>query len=151
MEKYQVGSLHREYKALTLVANGLLAIIHNHQACNTLTMARMAQQAREAARKLASLIERLIYAKKKVESDYPKNVVKFEDLKNKATKAENEIYYPGLFEKMLLLILYVNIRYFILQTYIVEVYSVYVKRKNASKISRVVRYSTIGYLYYRSA
>lgn len=53
-------SLRREYNALVLVADGLMGMIYDHSACNVLTFARMAQEARDAAHKIASMIERLL-------------------------------------------------------------------------------------------
>lgn len=54
-------AMRREYAALILVADGLLAIVRASAACNIQTMARIAAEARAAARELASLIERMIY------------------------------------------------------------------------------------------
>lgn len=55
-----VAALRAEYAALVLVADGLLSMVRAGAACNTLTMARMADDARAAARKVAAAIERLI-------------------------------------------------------------------------------------------
>jgi hypothetical protein len=152
MENNQMGSLRHEYKALILVANGLLAIVQNHQACNILTMARMAQQARDAARKLASFIERLIYERKKtVEQQLPKNVIKFEDLKKNKPIEEDEEYKIGIFEKVILLFMLAYVKIFIVQTYALEEYSVQKMRREINKIDRVIRLSKIGYIYYRAA
>ena len=54
-------AMRREYTALIMVADGLLAIVRSGAACNIHTMARIAAEARAAARDLASLIERMIY------------------------------------------------------------------------------------------
>jgi hypothetical protein len=54
-------AMRREYTALIMVADGLLAIVRASAACNIHTMARIAAEARAAARELASLIERMIY------------------------------------------------------------------------------------------
>ena len=56
-----VIAMRREYAALIMAADGLLAIVRSGAACNTHTMARIAAEARAAARELASLIERMIY------------------------------------------------------------------------------------------
>lgn len=56
----EVSSLRKEYAALVRVAEGLVEMIRRQQACNTLTIAHMADQARAAARRIASMIERLI-------------------------------------------------------------------------------------------
>lgn len=56
-----IVALRREYDALLLVADGLLDMIYSHDACNVLTLSRMASEARAAARHLASEIERLIF------------------------------------------------------------------------------------------
>ena len=60
MMNAEVVSLRKEYTALVRVAEGLVEMIRHQQACNTLTIARMADQARAAARHIASMIERLI-------------------------------------------------------------------------------------------
>lgn len=60
MQNANVISLRREYNALILVADGLMDMIHGHDACNVLTFARMAQEARAAAHNIASMIERLL-------------------------------------------------------------------------------------------
>jgi hypothetical protein len=54
-------AMRREYTALIMVANGLLAIVRASAASNINTMARVAAEARAAARELASLFERMIY------------------------------------------------------------------------------------------
>ena len=64
MQNADVFRMHREYDALILVAGGLIEMIHAGVACNVLSFARMAEQARDAARKLASLIERLLIGEK---------------------------------------------------------------------------------------
>lgn len=56
----QVLAMRVEYAALIAVADGLFEVIRNGAACNLLTMARLAHEARDAARKIASEIERLI-------------------------------------------------------------------------------------------
>lgn len=60
MMNAEVSSLRKEYAALVRVAEGLVEMIRRQQACNTLTIAHMADQARAAARRIASMIERLI-------------------------------------------------------------------------------------------
>jgi hypothetical protein len=60
MQNADVISLRREYNALILVADGLIDMIHRHAACNVQTFSRMAQEARSAAHKIASMIERLL-------------------------------------------------------------------------------------------
>lgn len=60
MMNAEVSSLRKEYAALVRVAEGLIEMIRRQQACNTLTIAHMADQARAAARRIASMIERLI-------------------------------------------------------------------------------------------
>jgi hypothetical protein len=59
MPNPEVVALRAEYASLVLVADGLLSVIRAGAACNTLTMARMADDARAAARKVAAAIERL--------------------------------------------------------------------------------------------
>lgn len=60
MANTDVISLRREYNALVLIADGIVDMIYQHSACNVLTFARMAQEARDAAHKIASMIERLL-------------------------------------------------------------------------------------------
>lgn len=60
MMNAEIISLRKEYAALVRVAEGLIEMIRRQQACNTLTIAHMADQARAAARRIASMIERLI-------------------------------------------------------------------------------------------
>lgn len=57
----QVLAMRVEYAALIAVADGLFEVIRNGAACNLLTMARLAHEARDAARKIASEIERLMH------------------------------------------------------------------------------------------
>lgn len=54
-----VVALRLEYAALVVVSDGLLSVIRAGAACNLLTMARLAEEARSAARSVASQIERL--------------------------------------------------------------------------------------------
>jgi hypothetical protein len=54
-------AMRRKYAALIIAADDLLAIVRAGAACNIHTMARIAAEARAAARELASLIERMIY------------------------------------------------------------------------------------------
>ena len=61
MKNSLIVALRREYDSLLLVAEGLLDMIYSHDACNVLTLSRMASEARAAARHLASEIERLIF------------------------------------------------------------------------------------------
>ena len=60
MQNAETIRLRDEYSALLRVAEGLIEMIRRQQACNTLTIAHMADQARAAARRIASMIERLI-------------------------------------------------------------------------------------------
>ena len=62
MQNSQAVSMRREYDALVLVAEGLISMLRD--ACNPLTLARMAEEARSAARKLASMIERMLTEEK---------------------------------------------------------------------------------------
>lgn len=59
MRNAEAAALREEYDALVTVANGLLAAIRAGAVCNTLTMARMAEDARAAARKIASALEQM--------------------------------------------------------------------------------------------
>lgn len=52
--------MRSEYDTLINVAEGLLAMIYAREACNVITFAQMAEEARSAARHLASEIERLV-------------------------------------------------------------------------------------------
>lgn len=54
-----VVALRLEYAALVAVADGFISVIRAGAACNLLTMARLAEEARSAARSVASQIERL--------------------------------------------------------------------------------------------
>lgn len=54
-----VAALRADYEALVTAADGFLAVIRADAACNLLTMARLAADARSAARSVASQIERL--------------------------------------------------------------------------------------------
>lgn len=58
-----VSWIREEYNALIRVAEGLLDMIRRGQACNVLTFARMAEEARAAARRIASAIERMLTEK----------------------------------------------------------------------------------------
>jgi len=60
MANPEVLRLRAEYAALLAVADGILQVIRSCDACNLLTMARMAEDARSAARQVASLIERIL-------------------------------------------------------------------------------------------
>lgn len=53
-----------EYAALVRVADGLMDMLRGNCPCNMLTFARMAEQARQAARSIASMIERLLVEEK---------------------------------------------------------------------------------------
>ena len=64
MKNSVIVALRREYDSLLLVEEGLLDMIYSHDACNVLTFSRMAAEAREAARRMASEIERLIVGEK---------------------------------------------------------------------------------------
>ena len=59
MRNAEAAALRTEYDALTRVANGLVAAILAGAVCNCLTMARMAEEARSAARKIASALEQI--------------------------------------------------------------------------------------------
>lgn len=60
---FRQDALHmrHEYAALVLVADGLQAMVRSGDGCNVLTLARMAEDARHAARVIASAIERLTH------------------------------------------------------------------------------------------
>ena len=60
METPQVEAMRVEYSALVKIAEGLIEMIRRQETCNIVTFARMAEQARAAARKIASAIERMI-------------------------------------------------------------------------------------------
>lgn len=60
MKSAKIEALREEYSSLVIVANGLVGIVRSRGVCNVLTMARMAEEARAAARSIASLIERLL-------------------------------------------------------------------------------------------
>ena len=64
MQNVEVIRLRDEYSALLRVAEGLVDMIHGREACNVLSFARMAEQARQAARSIASMIERLLVEEK---------------------------------------------------------------------------------------
>lgn len=57
MKNTELSVLRQEYASLVLVADGLISVLRAGAACNLLTMARLADEARQAARKVASLIE----------------------------------------------------------------------------------------------
>ena len=61
MKNSLIVALRREHDSLLLVAEGLLDMIYSHDACNVLTFSRMAAEAREAARRMASEIERILF------------------------------------------------------------------------------------------
>jgi hypothetical protein len=54
-----VVALRADYEALVKAADGFLSVIRAGAACNLLTMARLADEARSAARKVAAQIEQL--------------------------------------------------------------------------------------------
>ena len=60
MMNVEAVAMRAEYSALVKIADGLIEMIRRQQTCNIVTFARMAEQAREAARKIASAIERII-------------------------------------------------------------------------------------------
>lgn len=60
MQNSNISNLREKYAALLRVADGLLEMIRHGDTCNILTFARMAEQARSAARAVASAIERLV-------------------------------------------------------------------------------------------
>lgn len=59
MRNAEAAILREEYATLIKIADGLLAAILTGAVCNCLTMARMAEEARSAARKIASAIEQM--------------------------------------------------------------------------------------------
>lgn len=61
MKNAAAVALRADYKTLTLVVEGLMDIIFNQRACNILTMARLAEEAKSSARRLASELERIIF------------------------------------------------------------------------------------------
>jgi hypothetical protein len=61
MKNSVIVALRKEYDTLLRIADGLLDMIYSNDACNVLTFSRMAADARNAARHLASEIERLIF------------------------------------------------------------------------------------------
>ena len=63
MQIADVSWMREEYNALIRVADGLLDMIRRGQACNVLTFARMAEEARAAAWRIASAIERMLTEK----------------------------------------------------------------------------------------
>ena len=60
MQNIHVEAMRAEYSALVKIAEGLIEMIRRQETCNIVTFARMAEQARAAARKIASAIERII-------------------------------------------------------------------------------------------
>lgn len=60
MKNEMILRMRDEYAALVRVADGLMDMLRGNCPCNMLTFARMAEQARRAARKLAAAIERLL-------------------------------------------------------------------------------------------
>ena len=60
MQNIQVEAMRVEYSALVKIAEGLIEMIRRQETCNIVTFARMAEQARAAARKIASAIERIL-------------------------------------------------------------------------------------------
>ena len=60
MQNIYVEAMRAEYSALVKIAEGLIEMIRRQETCNIVTFARMAEQARAAARKIASAIERMI-------------------------------------------------------------------------------------------
>lgn len=62
MQNANVIALRHEYQALTLVVQGLLDILFSHDSCNPLTIARMADEAKSAARRIASALERTVFS-----------------------------------------------------------------------------------------
>lgn len=62
MQNASVVSLRHEYQALTLVVQGLLDILFSHDSCNPITIARMADEAKSAARRIASALERTVFS-----------------------------------------------------------------------------------------
>ena len=60
MKNEMILRMRDEYAALVRVADGLMDMLRGNCPCNMLTFARMAEQARRAARQLASAIERLL-------------------------------------------------------------------------------------------
>ena len=60
MQNIEIAAMRAEYSALVKIADGLIEMIRRQQTCNIVTFARMAEQARAAARKVASAIERIM-------------------------------------------------------------------------------------------
>lgn len=60
MQNIEVAAMRAEYSALVKIAEGLIEMIRRQETCNIVTFARMAEQARAAARKVASAIERIL-------------------------------------------------------------------------------------------
>lgn len=60
MQNAEVVVLRSEYTSLVRIAAGLMDVVRSGAACNPLTMVHMAKEAREAARKVASKIEKLM-------------------------------------------------------------------------------------------
>ena len=60
MQNAEITNFREEYAALLRIADGLLDMMCCGDACNPLTFARMVEQARNAARAIATTIERLV-------------------------------------------------------------------------------------------
>ena len=61
MMNHNIAALRSEYRTLKLMLDGLVEIVSRRNACNLETMSRMANDARAAARRMASEIERLVF------------------------------------------------------------------------------------------
>lgn len=64
MKNEMILRMRDEYAALVRVADGLMDMLRGNCPCNMLTFARMAEQARQAARSIASMIERMLVEEK---------------------------------------------------------------------------------------
>ena len=60
MQNSDVVTLRHEYDVLIRIADGLVDMIRQKAACNIATFLRMAEEARAAAHKIASAIEKLV-------------------------------------------------------------------------------------------
>ena len=61
MMNHNIAALRSEYRTLKLMLEGLVEIVSRRNACNLKTMSRMAHEAKVAAQKIASEIERILY------------------------------------------------------------------------------------------
>ena len=61
MMNHNIAALRSEYQTLKLMLEGLVEIVSRRNACNLETMSRMAHEAKVAAQKIASEIERILF------------------------------------------------------------------------------------------